>query len=328
MSNKNAVDVTTIRNGKVRCVGYKTAERYFTKGKVYAVTNDQITADNGYTYTHGNVMKYLSYWYEFEPAEGTDKFKVGDKVIGNNPDRYGITKKGWIGTVTAVRQAAICVSGKGLSDSPCSFWVDPQYFDLYTEEKIIITRDGKTTTATKYCSDGSKVTATARCAPEDDFDFRIGAEIAMGRLVDKLVFANFEVIRVVFREGERPYSYKTRMKTAKVGMTIAVPVGAYGKKVNATVVEIISGANYDGEYAMSAMKEIDIVEAPKYYNGSVVCVERGYWGSVPVSKFTVGKVYTVVDGKIISDTGRRSNSYRTVELLCGGMGWKFIPIVE
>lgn len=119
----------------------------------------------------------------------TCKFNVGDMVIGNHPTRYGITNKGWIGKVTAVRESSIQVYGNGIA-CKMHFWVDPQYFDRYTEskveEKIVITHDGKTTTATKYCADGSKVTATARCAPEDDFDFRIGAEIAMGRLVDKL----------------------------------------------------------------------------------------------------------------------------------------------
>ena len=119
------------------------------------------------------------------------KFKVGDMVIGNDPNRYGITKKGWIGKVIEVRNSnSIRVYGKGI-ECETDFCVDPKYFDLYAkaeskvEEKIVITRDGKTTTATKYCGDGSKVTATARCAPEDTFDFNVGAELAMERLMGK-----------------------------------------------------------------------------------------------------------------------------------------------
>lgn len=229
-------------------------------------------------------------------VKAAPKFKVGDKVIGNNPDRYLYTKKGWKGVVKDVNSYGnISVMGQGNpSHNQMFHGLEPQYFDLVkteekTEEKIVITHDGKTTTATKYCEDGSKVTATARCAPEDDFDFRVGAEIAMGRLVDKLVFAKHNIIRVVFREGEQAYSYKTRMNTAKVGMKIVVPVGKSRKEVTATVVEIIPGAKYNGEYAMSAMTEIDIVEKVSTvevagfkvgdrvnyngHNGTIICIQ-------------------------------------------------------
>ena len=55
-----------------------------------------------------------------------------------------------------------------------------------TEEKIVITHDGKTTTATLYRVDGTTETATARCAPEDTFDFTVGAALAMERLTEKV----------------------------------------------------------------------------------------------------------------------------------------------
>lgn len=69
-------------------------------------------------------------------------------------------------------------------------------------------------------------------------------------------------------------------------------------------------------------------DTKKAYNGKVVCVKRGYGESVPVSSFTIGKIYEVKNGIIISDTGYKSDEYYTVENLCGGMGWSFIPIVE
>ncbi len=187
----------------------------------------------------------------------TCKFKVGDKVIGNHPDMYGITKKGWIGEVLSIQPGCIKVRGVGIGGVTTKFWVDPYYFDLYApaEEKIVITHDGKITTATKYCADGNKVTATARCAPEDDFNFRVGAELAFERLMEK-------------------------------------------------------------------------IDLPKYYNGKVVCVANEFPPSEPVSKFTVGKVYNVVDGVIISDTDYMSKRYNTVEHLCIGIGHKFIPLVE
>ena len=51
------------------------------------------------------------------------------------------------------------------------------------DEKIVVLRNGKTVTATKY-ADGKKVnSATAKCHPDDKFNFNVGAKIAMGRLV-------------------------------------------------------------------------------------------------------------------------------------------------
>lgn len=50
-------------------------------------------------------------------------------------------------------------------------------------EKIEITTDGKKTTAVLYNNDGSvKRKASAKCSPDDKFDFEIGAQIAMKRL--------------------------------------------------------------------------------------------------------------------------------------------------
>lgn len=51
-------------------------------------------------------------------------------------------------------------------------------------DKIVITHDGKTTTATLYCEDGTKKVVTAKCHPEDTFDFFVGAKLAVERLHD------------------------------------------------------------------------------------------------------------------------------------------------
>lgn len=82
-------------------------------------------------------------------------------------------------------------------------WMKPYYdFELVPDkDKIVITTDGKTTTATKYYSDGKKVKATARCAPEDTFDFNVGAELAMERLMNKINTEN--VVAYGFKVGDR-----------------------------------------------------------------------------------------------------------------------------
>jgi len=260
------------------------------------------------------------------------RYKVGDRVIIAESNIEGICGvnlrgKNVVGTISNITNIG--------SDYP--YWVtcDEYPGGLYCNvkclayefknEKIVITHDGKTTTATLYNGD-TKVTTTARCAPEDDFEFRIGAEIAMARLVDKLVYAKFNVVRVVFREGERAYSYKTRQQAAKVGMEIVVPVGRNNKELNATVVEIIPGAEYEGEYAISAMKEIDIVEVPKYYSGNVVCTHNGYCPT----DLTVGKIYTFVDGNCKNNLGGMilSSPAKNLDDLNRRATFKFIEIVE
>lgn len=58
-------------------------------------------------------------------------------------------------------------------------------FEIVGNEKIVVTHDCKTTTATLYRGN-EKITATARCAPEDKFDFVVGAKLAIERLEAKV----------------------------------------------------------------------------------------------------------------------------------------------
>ena len=51
-------------------------------------------------------------------------------------------------------------------------------------EKIIIIRDGQNVTARKYVNEQLVNSAVARCAPDDSFDFDIGARIAVHRLLN------------------------------------------------------------------------------------------------------------------------------------------------
>ena len=50
---------------------------------------------------------------------------------------------------------------------------------------IVITSDGKTTTATKRLGKKVICTATAQCSDDDTFDFNTGAELAFKRLREK-----------------------------------------------------------------------------------------------------------------------------------------------
>ena len=66
---------------------------------------------------------------------------------------------------------------------------------LRTTPKIVITTDGKTTTAKLYNNKSLCKTAIAKCSPEDKFDFNIGAQLAMERLM--------EAVGLVINEGDR-----------------------------------------------------------------------------------------------------------------------------
>jgi hypothetical protein len=51
------------------------------------------------------------------------------------------------------------------------------------DEKIVVLRNGKAVTATKYMNGKMVNSATAKCHPDDKFNFNVGAKIAVGRLV-------------------------------------------------------------------------------------------------------------------------------------------------
>lgn len=210
-------------------------------------------------------------------------------------------------------------------------------------EKIVITHDGKTTTATKYCGDGSKVTATAKCAPEDEFNFEVGAKLALERLTEKVAPADEWV---VVKRKPRVGDY-IRLKTDgmyrwnkpgdilrvdEIGVGTGTLVKVYGKNhVRPTDDRDFLWSYSHEEYEIVEKATKD--ETPKYYNGKVVCVSnKGAFDS----GFTVGKIYEVVDGKFIdnnhesrpltedriTDLGDLNNEYFK------HWGFQFIPLVE
>ena len=147
------------------------------RGKVYTIK--KVVYENKY-----QLDDERNDWiYNDAMLEPVDNLKVGDKVIGNDEasEHYGITKKGYIGKVTKVCGNNIELNGL--------YIVRPECFDLYIEtqpkqpNKIVITTDGKTTTAKMYLDEKLIDEKTAKCSPDDKFDFKVGARIAFDRLV-------------------------------------------------------------------------------------------------------------------------------------------------
>ena len=118
------------------------------------------------------------------------KFKISDRVIAVKEYDGNKNIVGKIGTVIALHDygadnigvefddeigfAGHTCGGKG-KDGHCWWCSDDT---LRRNEKIVITTDGKTTTAKMYAGKSIIKTVTAKCSPDDEFDFITGAKIA------------------------------------------------------------------------------------------------------------------------------------------------------
>lgn len=123
------------------------------------------------------------------------KFKVGDKVrirkdlvVGRTYG--GITNysflsetDGHLGVQTITR---ITNSGNYRLNK-ATFTYSEEMLEPVEEEiteKLVIYRNGSKTIA-KYYKDNKTFEAEAKCSPEDEYDFKTGAELAMNRVMDK-----------------------------------------------------------------------------------------------------------------------------------------------
>lgn len=124
------------------------------------------------------------------------KYNVGDKVriVSEWGEGCGQNERGemnkWLGKNMTIRAIYYGCSYKMKEDvtewrGDGWLWNENCIAGLACEKKIVITSDGTETTARLY--DGKKVvkTATAKCSPEDKFDFETGATIAFDRLFEK-----------------------------------------------------------------------------------------------------------------------------------------------
>ena len=127
--------------------------------------------------------------------ENKMKYKVGDKVriVSKWGEGCRQSSKGkmdkWLGKVMTVRDVGITLYRmvEDIEDNESGgwYWTENCIAGLACENKIVITTDGAETLARLY--GGNKVikTATAKCAPDDTFNFETGAKIAFDRLFEK-----------------------------------------------------------------------------------------------------------------------------------------------
>ena len=129
------------------------------------------------------------------------KYKIGDKVrVRDDIEVYkrykmdGSEKSAWIipkmlkfqGKILTITEIDRYGMYSVNEDNGCWSWADEMFSGLVTDRlKVVITTDGKTTTAKMY--EGKKLlkTAASKCITGDTFDFAIGAKLALERVTEK-----------------------------------------------------------------------------------------------------------------------------------------------
>ena len=142
-----------------------------------------------------------SWCWTDEMFEAPAKFKVGDIVVAKDNEEYDITTNGWAGKVIKIYDDGM-IRVAELNREKFNFAVDPEYFELASEHKrIVITTDGKTTTAKLIMGNKTVKMAKAKCSPDDEFNFEIGVNLAF----DRLMHHSFKVGDIVAAHENAPY---------------------------------------------------------------------------------------------------------------------------
>lgn len=133
------------------------------------------------------------------------KYKVGDKVRVRKDLRVGSAYDHWlvVSAMMKYRGMTVTIAAVGFNyyhieeDGAGWSWTDEMLEPICTE-KIVITTDGVTTTARKYDGKNLIKEAKAICSKDDEFNFDVGAKLAMERLMaeDKAKYYNGKVVCV------------------------------------------------------------------------------------------------------------------------------------
>ena len=218
-----------------------------------------------------------------------------------------------------------------------------------TNKSIIINTDGyKVVTATLYDENGEQLRKeTAKCSPEDVFDFEVGAKLAVERLFEdkERIVVGDRILKVEFnRHGAELTAKVLKMDESLRGKNSLASSGEYEVF---SVEHIEMSKNYlflrGNEKARDNDKAYfrfdSITEAKEYieniselihkinrenkWNAKVVCVR---------SKsifYTKGKIYEVKNGKITNNIGEDLiHSYESMDDLNALTEAKFIEVVE
>lgn len=135
------------------------------------------------------------------------KFKIGDRVKAVKEYDGNKNIVGKIGTIITLNGYGTAHVGVEFDDNigfrghncggngkngHCWWCADYILEPAPVNDKIVITTDGKTTTAKFYNGKTVTKTATAKCSPDDKFDFETGAKIAFERLTGMYTEKSFD----------------------------------------------------------------------------------------------------------------------------------------
>lgn len=169
-------------------------------------------------------------WSDYMKAE----FKVGDRVKCIKTYDNNRNAVGKIGTVIDLLRNGVVVQfdeyidgHDGTGNGKCGYcWVfcknASEYLIPYKDNrKIVITTDGKTTTAKLYKNGKLEKKAKAKCSPEDEFSFKTGAKLAISRVF------GFEVGDIV-KVKDWGLAYSSRLKWVEENAPKYIGYYSYG----------------------------------------------------------------------------------------------------
>lgn len=261
------------------------------------------------------------------------EYKVGDKVIIREWDdmerEFGVDSSGDIKAACCFVKPMRDYCGKKMTIGGITCggnytmvngdrWIfSADTFEKNNNQKIVITTDGTETLARLYEGDKVVKKATAKCSPDDTFDFNVGAKLAFERLmnVEKWIVVNRKP-----KVGDYVRLVKRSFSFTEIGDILKVDY-VYDDTGS---VEVL-GKNHPRDTSQAyekwlyASHEIEVVEPvngaveekkEEYYNGKVVCVGLN---GCNLSTYTVGKIYQFVDGQMTCDNGSKMPSYKHVK---------------
>ena len=280
------------------------------------------------------------------------KYKVGDNVKIRSwesmKEQFGLDRDGDISTNPCFSKNMRKYCGKIMTIESVNygdynmkngggFYFVDNMFEPVTVQKIVITTDGTETLARLY--DGKTVikTATAKCSPDDTFDFNTGAKLAFERLMG---------------EEKKEQEWRVVNRPAKKGDFIRLKTNSFSFSSKGDILKVHSANNgyvsvlardhkrntnmspdYEWNYCAHEFEVVEPCgtpekpETPKYFTGKAVCYEKG-----SSFAYTVGKVYEFKDGHTVNDNGFKACHNAVISLEAWNKEYgrfaKFIPFVE
>ena len=151
-------------------------------------------------------------------------------------------------------------------------------------------------TFASYVNNDLEATAEVSRFFEDQYSVRKAIEAVVAKVIPEEKW----VVSVKFDNARRTYDYLTTDNTIKPGDKVVVATGSDNHHVVVTVTKIIPEKEYTskGLKLKGIVRKCEAGEEPTYYNGKVVCT----WAAGGKA-YTVGKIYPVIEGKLILDSG-------------------------